>query len=192
MFTFNADIFNFDIQTADTFLYLFKSEWRKNFIDTDKHNYGGFKSLLTTSNGNVINTGNYSIRNSNLETLDVQLCEFFDTYVESHFINILPMCSVGEHYDIYDPSDDTVNVTATDFINTSILYPVHGNILVEANGHKVLLANGVFTVLNTSELHNGTNIDKNLSWCSSSLVYGKTYADVKRMLQNHVIEDYDV
>lgn len=192
MFTFKSDIFKFDIQNDSTYLYLFKAEWRKNFLDEGKHNYGGFKKLLKTDTGKVINTGNYSIENSNLAVLDKQMSTRFNSFVESHFISILPNCEVGEHYDIYDPTDDTVNVTNNDFINTSILYPVYGNIYVESNGHTVLLKNDVFTVIDTSKLHNGTNYDKSLSWCSSSLVYGKTYSQIKDMLIDYIVEDFDV
>jgi hypothetical protein len=192
MFTFASNIFNFNIQDADTFLYLFTAEWRKTFIDSGNHNYKGFKSPLKTFDYKIINTGNYCIRNHTLGMLDNQLSEKLGTYVESHFINILPQTEVGEHYDIYDADDETVNVTATDFINTSILFPVFGKIVVESNNQKRLLKNEVFTVIDTSKMHNGYNDAKTLSWCTSSLVYGKTYDEVKTILQNHIIEDLDV
>ena len=191
MFTFNADIFDFDIQNDNTYLYLFKAEWRKTFMDTGSHNYGGFKSLLKTESGKVINTGNYSIQDHALAALDPQLTSLLGSFVESHYISILPGCEVGEHYDIYDPEDETVNVTDKDFINTSILYPVYGDVVVESNGHKTTLQPGVFTVIDTSKLHNGVNFSKTVVWCSSSLVYGKSYNDVKRILKEYIVDDYD-
>jgi hypothetical protein len=191
MFTFNSGIFDFDIQNDNTYLYLFKSEWRKKFMDTGSHNYGGFKSLLKTESGKVINTGNYSIQDTALAALDPQLTSLLGTFVESHYISILPECNVGEHYDIYDPEDETVNVTDNDFINTSILYPVYGDIVVESDGHTRILQPDVFTVIDTSKLHNGTNFSKNVVWCSSSLVYGKSYNDIKRILREYIVDDYD-
>jgi len=191
LFSFK-NIFDFDIQNEDTYKYLFRAEWRKNFLDTDAHNYGGFTNVLKTQSGQVINTGNYHFRNEELEKLDNQMSKLFNTFVESHFINILPQCAVGDHYDIYDASDDTVNVVETDFINTSILFPVFGNIEVESNGYTRLLTNDRFTVIDTSKLHNGWNKDKRLSYCFSTLVYSKTYNDVKKILKEHIIEDLDV
>lgn len=191
MFTFNAKIFNFNIQDDDTYLYLFKAEWRKKFMDTSNHNYGGFTSLLKTESGKVINTGNYSVQNPALAALDPQLTSLLGTFVESHYISILPECEIGEHYDIYDPDDETVNVTDRDFINTSILYPVHGEVIVNSNGYKTVLQPGVFTVIDTSKLHNGVNLSKNVVWCSSSLVYGKSYNDVKHILREYIVDDYD-
>lgn len=191
MFSFRADIFEFDLQNDETFLYLFKAEWRKQFLDLSSHNYGGFTNLLKTESGKVINTGNYHFRNNHLEKLDQQMCDRFNTFAESHFINILPQCEVGEHHDIYDPQDDTVNVVNGDFINTSILFPIFGEIEVESNGHTRLLTNNVFTVIDTSKLHNGWNTSNSLSYCCSTLVYGKTYKDIKQILKDFIVEDLD-
>lgn len=192
MFTFKSNIFNFNIQNDDTLLYLFKSEWRKSFIDSGNHNYNGFTKPLQTSDGKIINTGNYSIRDANLENLDQQLSSMLNTYVESHYINILPQTEIGDHYDIYDANDETVNVTPEDYINTSILFPVFGEIYVQSSGHIRLLDTETFTVIDTSKIHNGSNPNKNLAWCSSSLVYGKTYTEVKNILKKYITEDLDV
>jgi hypothetical protein len=173
-------------------MHLFAAEWRKNVIDKDLHNYGGFTKLIKTCEGNIVNTGNYHFRDHNLQKLDNQLCRFFDTFVESHFINILPGCEVGEHFDIYDYTDKTVNVKETDFINTSILFPVFGTIEVESNGYKRILQNDRFFVIDTSKKHNGWNKDMNLSYCSSSLVYQKTYEEIKEILSKYILEDLDV
>lgn len=191
LFSFQ-NIFDFDIQNDNTYNYLFHAEWRKNFVDTDLHNYDGFSNVLRTANGQVINTGNYHIGNHELFELDKQMSKFFGTFVESHFINILPNTEVGSHYDVYDAEDETVNAVADDFINTSILFPVYGNIEVESNGHIRKLENDRFTVIDTSKLHNGWNKDKKLSYCFSSLVYGKTYKQIKKQVKEYIIEDLDV
>ena len=182
LFSFR-NIFDFDIQNDDTYKYLFHAEWRKNFVDTDLHNYDGFSDVLRTANGKVINTGNYHIGNHELFELDKQMSKFFSTFVESHFINILPMCEVGEHFDIYDPNDSSVGNPNGDHCNTSILHPLFGDILIESDGEKTWLEHGKFTVIDTSKLHNGWNDSKNLVWCTSSLVYGKTYTEVKNILE---------
>jgi glyoxylate utilization-related uncharacterized protein len=191
MFIVDASIFKFDLQTEEVYKYLFHAPWRKSVIDTGYHNYGGFTNLLKTDDGKVFNTGNYCIGNSNSHALDEQLGSFLNCFVESHYISILPKCRVGEHYDIYDADDETVNATANDFINTSILYPIFGNIEVTANGVTQVLKPGVFTIIDTSKLHDGLNIDKSLSWCLSSLCYNVKYTDVKKAFSNYILEDLD-
>ena len=61
-------------------------------------------------------------------------------------------------------------------------FPLFGDILIESDGEKTYLEQGKFIVIDTSKLHNGWDNSKNLVWCTSSLVYGKTYTEVKSIL----------
>lgn len=191
MFTFDAKILDFDLQNENVYKYLFSAEWRKSVIDEGYHNYGGFTSLLKTSNNEVFNTGNYCIGDRHTETVDTQLKKMLGCFAETHYINILPNCRVGEHYDIYDANDETVNATENDFINTSILYPIFGDIEVAADGVTRLLTPDVFTVIDTSKLHDGLNLNNTLSWCCSTLCYNITYSEVKNILKPYIVEDLD-
>lgn len=191
MFTVDASFFQFDLQNDSVFKYLFCAPWRKSVIDTGYHNYGGFTDLLKTTEGKIFNTGNYCIGNENSQKLDIQLGSFLNCFVESHYISVLPRCSVGEHYDIYDAADETVNATASDFINTSILYPVSGELEIIANGKTRFLKSGVFTVIDTSKLHDGLNTSDTLAWCLSSLCYNISYNQVKKAFSNYILEDLD-
>ena len=191
MFTFDAKIIDFDLQNENVYKYLFSAEWRKSVIDEGYHNYGGFTSLLKTSNNEVFNTGNYCIGDRHTENVDAQLKKMLGCFAETHYINILPNCRVGEHYDIYDANDETVNATENDFINTSILYPIFGDIEVTADGVTRLLKPDVFTVIDTSKLHDGLNLNNTLSWCCSTLCYNITYSEVKNILKPYIVEDLD-
>jgi hypothetical protein len=139
----------------------------------------------------VFNTANYCDGNEYTNNVDKQFKEILNCFVETHYINILPSCRVGEHYDIYDANDETVNVTTNDFINTSILYPIFGDINVTSNGVARLLTPDVFTVIDTSKLHDGLNLNKTLSWCCSTLCYNITYSEVKAKLKKYIVEDLD-
>jgi len=191
MFTFDSSIIKFDLQNEEIYKYLFSAEWRKSVIDDGYHNYGGFTDVLKTPSNKVFNTGNYCIGDKHTDLVDRQFKEMFGCFVESHYISILPMCKVGEHYDIYDADDETVNATENDFINTSILYPVFGDIDVTGNGVTRRLMPNVFTVIDTSKLHDGMNLNKSLSWCTSSLCYNITYLEVKEKLKDFIVEDLD-
>lgn len=189
MFTFRSNIVS---PLEYSIEYLFKTRWKKSFIDSDKnHNYGGFTSLLKTESGDVINTGNYCARDAGLIKVDNELTEIIGSKTQGHYINLLPMSEVGEHYDIYDATDDSVGNPSGEFCNTSILYPVFGEILIESDRKKKWLQPNVFTVIETSKLHNGWNQSKQLVWCSSSLVYGLTYAEVKSTLWEYIVTDLD-
>ena len=138
MFTFRANIVNpISFKTCKD--YLLTADWQKNIIDDGYHNYGGFNKLLKTENGEVINTASYCHRDNMLKAIDKQFTKILNAKVQSHFINIFPMCEVGEHYDIYDPDDITVSNPDGDYCNTSILHPLFGDILVESDKEKFYL-----------------------------------------------------
>lgn len=182
MFTFRSNIVN-PIRFEDCKDYLFTAQWQKTIIDkTGAHNYGGFTNPIETTDGYVVNTASYLHANNILRTIDEQFTQILNAKTQSHFINIFPMCEVGEHFDIYDPNDSSVGNPNGDHCNTSILHPLFGDILIESDGEKAWLEHGKFTVIDTSKLHNGWNNSKNLVWCTSSLVYGKTYTEVKSIL----------
>ena len=182
MFTFRANIVNpISFKTCKD--YLLTADWQKTIIDKNKnHNYNGFTNVIKTTDGYVINTASYLGPNNVLKAIDKQFTKILNAKVQSHFINIFPMCEVGEHYDIYDPDDITVSNPDGDYCNTSILHPLFGDILVESDKEKFYLENGIFTVIDTSKIHNAWNKSKKLVWCTSSLVYGKTYTEVKNIL----------
>ena len=100
MFTFRSDIIS---PLEYSIEYLFKTKWKKSFIDSDKnHNYGGFTSLLKTESGDVINTGNYCARDDGLIKVDNELTKIIGSKTQGHYINLLPGDKVKIEMSPYD------------------------------------------------------------------------------------------
>lgn len=186
MFKFKSDIVD-PIRFEDCKDYLLTARWQKTIIDkSGKHNYDGFTNPIKTTDGYIVNTASYLGPNSIQKKIDEQFTEILNAKTQSHFINIFPKCEVGEHFDIYDPKDSTVANPDGAYCNTSILHPLFGDIWIESDGDKTWLDQGRFTMIDTSKMHNGVNKSKKLVWCTSSLVYGKTYTEVKSILSAYI------
>lgn len=192
MFTFSRKVIkDIDLNSDEIFLHLFKTEWQKTIVDEGNHNYDGFVDPLKTNDGRIFNKANYSFREHTLINLDIQMTKILGGYCQSHFVNILPKCNIGIHRDIYDSEDETLDVEDSDKINTSILFPVFGNIDIWTEKNSIRLFNDVFTVVKTDELNDGINVSKSLAWCTNTLVYNMSYDEVKEKISDYIIEDFD-
>lgn len=173
MFYKLKNLFDVSFSTDEIYLYLFKSSWHKKIIDKKReHDYRGFDKLIETTDGWVINTGNYTTANKYAYNLDIKLKNILKTHVETNFVSILPETKVGKHWDYYNQSK----------CNTSIVWKVFGDVRVYQNNQTTLVNNNYAIILNTDLIHDAYNDTKQIQWLATSLVYDITYDEVIEIL----------